>query len=190
MNPDADTTPGWYAIRTHSDHHAEQLLTPEVNEIYFPKETILTTAGTPRTRPIIPHLLFIHTTRAKALQLEKRSHDTADRRPPLWIYRTVRGEDPRPISQREITLFKLLTAPDATRCEIFNKTDFRSGQRVRITGGIFAGHEGHIKRVRRNKHVIVEIEGICAIMLPFIHPDLLTPINTKITPANGRITQK
>ena len=48
---------------------------------------------------------------------------------------------------------------------------------MRVIGGQFKGYEGHVQRVKKNKHVIVKIEGVCLVMLPFIHPDLLEPID-------------
>ena len=73
-------------------------------------------------------------------------------------------------------LFRLLTADDGTRCQVFNKTTLSHGSRVRVTGGVFEGYEGYVQRIERNRHVVVKIDGICCIALPFIHPDLLMTI--------------
>ncbi len=59
---------------------------------------------------------------------------------------------------------------------MYNKADFRPGQLVSVTDGPFRGLTGTVQRVRKNRHVVVAIQGICMIMLPFIHPDLLKPI--------------
>ena len=46
-----------------------------------------------------------------------------------------------------------------------------------MIGGPYKGYEGYVQRVRKNKHVIVKIEGVCMVILPFIHPDLLQPVS-------------
>ena len=95
----------------------------------------------------------------------------------FWIYRYPTDNTIRPIPPHAISLLRLLTADDTTRCEIFNKKDFRENEHVRITGGIYKGYEGYVQRVRKNRHVIVKIEGVCLVMLPFIHPDFLESID-------------
>ena len=47
------------------------------------------------------------------------------------------------------------------------------GQRVRITNGVFFGVEGQVKRIHKNKRVLVTVEGISSVMLNFVPRDLL-----------------
>ena len=42
------------------------------------------------------------------------------------------------------------------------------GQRVRVTEGYFAGVEGVIKRIKNNKHVVVQIDGIAAVAITYV----------------------
>ncbi len=165
--------PHWYAIRTKQDSIASQMLTEKCEEVYYPRETVRTKTGIIRTRAIIPHVIFILTTHEKALELEKESQEGTSKIPRFHIYRNIDGSDIQPIAEKQMKLLKLLTSPDTSGCEIFTKTDFRRGEQVRVTGGIYEGYTGTVQRVKKNKHVIVEIEGICLVMLPFIHPDLL-----------------
>ena len=44
----------------------------------------------------------------------------------------------------------------------------KEGKRVRIEEGTFAGVEGVIKRIKKNKHVVVQIEGVAAIAIAFV----------------------
>lgn len=171
MNQTADTQ--WYAIRTRNETRAEEILGRECAEVYCPKEEIRTPEGKTRTRVLLPRVLFIRTTRRHALELEEQSRRIDSGIPPFWIYRYIKGEEIQPIGEAQIHLLHLLTAPEPEKCEIFTKTDFRPGALVRVTGGPYKGNVGTVQRVRKNKHVIVRIEGICMIMLPFIHPDLL-----------------
>lgn len=166
----------WYAIRTPKDSEVERMLAAECDEVFFPKEYITTTSGAKRLRPVIPHVLFIRTTEQNAIALETRGRDTSDSMLPFWIYRYSKNGKIQRIADYEIALLRLLTAQDSTKCEIYGRTDYECGQYVRIKAGSFAGLTGYVQRVKKNKHVIVRIEGICSIMLPFIHPDLLEVI--------------
>ena len=46
----------------------------------------------------------------------------------------------------------------------------REGDRVRITGGVFAGVEGVFLRVKGDRRVVVSIEGVMAVATAFVHP--------------------
>lgn len=166
----------WYAIKTHQDFRAEQQLRPLVEDLLFPTREVRLESGQRRTRAVIPRVLFIRTTEENALQLEHNGRLHPELSVPFWIYRYPTDSRIQEISEESIRLLRLLTAEDTTRCEIFTKKDFKEGQQVRVTGGPFAGYQGTITRVKKDRHVIVKIEGICLIMLPFIHPDLLEKI--------------
>ena len=47
------------------------------------------------------------------------------------------------------------------------------GKKVRIKAGTFAGVEGTIKRIKNNRHVVVQIEGVAAVAITFVPPALL-----------------
>lgn len=166
----------WFAIRSRQAFKAEEQLKCYCDEVFFPLETIRTQDHTERHRALIPRVLFIKTTRSKALELERRSRKNPESVIPFWIYRYPTDLNIQVISPHSIALLRLLTSADSTKCEIFNKTDFRENERVRVTGGPYQGYEGFVQRVKKNKHVIVKLEGICLIMLPYIHPDLLEPV--------------
>ena len=47
---------------------------------------------------------------------------------------------------------------------------------MRINEGAFAGVEGVIKRIKRNKHVVVQIEGVTAVAITFVPSSYLSII--------------
>lgn len=53
---------------------------------------------------------------------------------------------------------------------------FHQGDKVRVTEGIFKGLEGHIKRIRHDRRLIVTIEGVAAFATGFIPPSFLEKI--------------
>ena len=167
----------WFAIKTRQDFRAAETLKSHCDEIFFPREVVKTSARRKRERAIIPHVLFIKTDRETALSLEQNGREHPELSVPFWIYRYPGNRRIQVVPQSSINLLRLLTADDTTRCEIFTKQNFKENQRVKVTGGRFQGYEGYVQRVKKNKHVIIKIEGICLVMLPFIHPDLLEPID-------------
>ena len=167
----------WFAIKTRQDFRAEAELSPILDDVLLPKETIREHGKKNRQKAIIPRVLFIKTTRSRALELEKQGREHPERSVPFWIYRYPKDNHIQAVSEGSIHLLRLLTTDDKTRCEIFTKADFKANQRVRITGGDFEGYTGHVVRVKKNRHVVVQIEGICLVLLPFIHPDFLKQID-------------
>ena len=48
---------------------------------------------------------------------------------------------------------------------------------VRVTEGPFRGAEGYVKRIRRDRRLLVSIEGIVAVATAFIEPQFLEEIS-------------
>jgi transcription antitermination factor NusG len=47
---------------------------------------------------------------------------------------------------------------------------------VRIIGGMFAGAEGVFVRVKGDRRVVVNIEGLVAVATTFVHPSMIEKI--------------
>lgn len=54
------------------------------------------------------------------------------------------------------------------------------GRRVRIIDGDFRGAEGVIKRIKNNKRVVVEIQGVAAVAIAFVPAIWLQPLEENI----------
>ena len=52
----------------------------------------------------------------------------------------------------------------------------KEGKRVEIIGGAFEGVTGVIRRVKRCKRVVVEIEGVTSVAIAFVPAGLLREI--------------
>lgn len=59
-----------------------------------------------------------------------------------------------------------------------SEVNLSKGTRVRITGGEFAGREGVFVKVKgaRDRRVVIAIEGVIAVALATIHPDLIEAV--------------
>lgn len=171
-----DTAANWYAIKTRSETNTQAFLESIGVKVYAPRTNMRKADHSSQISRhyIIPRVLLIEASEEEALRLEKESRGEERPVSPFWIYRLPGSDHIQPISAEGFNLFRLLTTDDPeTQCEIYCKTDFHIGQHVRVTAGPFAGYTGYTRRIRNNKHVVVEIEGLCAIALPFIHPSLL-----------------
>ena len=75
------------------------------------------------------------------------------------------------VSDREMNNFMLVTSHGDEQLEYLTYTDFfeKEGRKVQIIDGIFAGVEGEIKRIKKDRCVVVTIKGIAAvaIQVPF-----------------------
>jgi len=168
----------WYALRTPDTAAAELWLDGRAESIYIPRRTVV---RGPERRPavvaLLPHVVFARVPSADIAGLERAASSPGSPLAWLHVLRMPSDSRIRPIPEREMHLFRLLTAESsAERCELYGNPNFRQGQAVRITAGMFEGYTGHIRRIRQNRHVVVEIDGLCAIALPFIHPSLLAPL--------------
>ena len=166
----------WVAIKTRQDFRAAEYLREECEEVFFPTRKVQSPGKLTRERAVIPHVLFVRSRLSRLLELESKGRRHPESGVSFWLYRYPRENRVQEISDREIALLRLLTTEDTNGCEIYHNTDFKSNEQVRITGGLYAGYTGHVVRVRKNKHVVVRIEGICLVMLPYLHPDLLEKI--------------
>lgn len=61
-----------------------------------------------------------------------------------------------------------------------DELNLSKGTRVRITGGDFEGQEGIFLKVKgaRDRRVVIEIQGVIAVAMATIHPDLIEIIDS------------
>lgn len=125
--------------------------------------------------PAIRNLIFIHTNRS-TLDILKRELESSI--PIRYIIDKARK---MPIivpddqmkhfiaisnTQNEQTLYLTHIAPV-----------LRNGTRVRVINGIFKGVEGTIVRIKRDRRIMVNIDGVIAVVSAHIHPSLLEKID-------------
>lgn len=123
--------------------------------------------------PAIHNLLFVHSSRERLTELKMTDEDFSPLR-----YMMSRPLDPtiRPevlhIPNREMENFIRVASLTDDRvifldyAVVANKV----GRRVIITDGDFAGIEGTVKRIQKNRHVVIQLEGVAAVALAFVPP--------------------
>jgi len=76
---------------------------------------------------------------------------------------------------------RVASAPDDSVSVMAWNDDFfgKPGTKVRITDGDFKGVEGVIRRIKQNKRVVVELQGIAVAAIAFILPAFLEPLENR-----------
>jgi transcription antitermination factor NusG len=130
---------------------------------------------------IVPQLLFVRCP-AKELETFKNDHNDS-----FMIYRHfVYGEDGSkhlemaPISEKEMEVFILVTSTNEGRdASYFGEKlpEFSEGELVRVVDGIYKGATGIVRRIKRDRKLLVAIEGVAVIAISHIPMQYLEKIN-------------
>lgn len=114
------------------------------------------------------NMIFVHASQEEITQLKMFNAELSYLR-----YKMNASHDEATLSEvivvpdREMNNFIRATQHDDDRVEYLEYTDFidKEGKKVRIVDGDFAGVEGEIKRIRKDRVVVVCIRGIAAVAL-------------------------
>ena len=126
-----------------------------------------------REKPLVGGLLFVRCT-AEELRAFKFEHNSQ-----MLYYADPETRQPSPIDEAEMRSFIIATAPDReTRVEYLgeNVPDFRRGEHVRVTKGLYAGAEGWIRKIGSDRKLLVAVTGVAVVALSYIHPAYLEKI--------------
>lgn len=118
---------------------------------------------------VIGGLLFLRCREEEVLRF------AAERWQQAWLYRSCDGRRPAAIPEREMEVFRFVVTAGRDGLLLLgdDRPEYHEGDRVVVTGGPFKGAEGHIKRIRRDRRLVVTIPGVVAVATTYIHPSLL-----------------
>ncbi len=126
--------------------------------------------------PAIPGLIFIHDTRVVITDLKRQAAFNAMR---YWTDATAPADaEDRILTVPDRQMENFIRAVTANTDKVnyleYNAAFFsKPGQAVRITDGEFAGCTGTIRRIKKRRCVVVEVNGICAVAITFVPSDWL-----------------
>ena len=130
-----------------------------------------------RRQPMVSSLLFVCTDAAGLQWLEKLLKDAADAGRAIgFLYRTADWKTLAVIPAKQMEIFRLVTSAGTGGLDFFADDDitrFKQGSRVRVKEGPLKGAEGYIKRIRRDRRLLVSIEGVIAVATSYIPPEQL-----------------
>jgi hypothetical protein len=166
----------WYPMRVtyHRELKIKAALDTLQMENFLPmRYELVSSDGLPREElvPAIHNLIFIRSSKAELTAL-KQMNDIFE--PLRFMTRPVRhgvvqNEIIR-VPDREMENFIRVASVQDGTVKFLENTDYihMVGKNVRITGGVFQGVEGVIKRIKNNKQVVVRIQGVAAVAIAYI----------------------
>ena len=119
--------------------------------------------------PAISNLVFVRSTQERVTEL-KRTNEVLE--PLRYMLDFTNGDGPviMTVGEREMENFmRVATMTDDSVMFLDENTIVgKEGKRVKIMGGVFEGVEGVIRRVKRCKRVVVELEGIASVAIAHV----------------------
>ena len=126
--------------------------------------------------PAIHNLIFVHASQdvLTSLKMHRKEFDP-------MRYMTKTSADGHKellyVPDRQMEDFmRVASAQDNTVIFLDVRDSANMGRRVRITAGRFKGVEGVIKRIRKNKYFLIQIDGVAAVAITYVPADCLEPV--------------
>ena len=122
-------------------------------------------------KPAINNLIFVHSSRANITEMKMTRRELA---PLRYMMQPLLGADrytERPIivvpDKQMENFIRVASVEDDTVMYLDNDIN-KVGRHVRITDGQFKDVEGVIKRIKKNRYVVVQIEGVAAVAITYV----------------------
>lgn len=150
----------WYAVKVFWNRHKKLL------------EYLGQSGFESYTQNVIPALVFVRCTEFYITEMRRNMYET------LMVYSNPVTRVPARIPEREMQVFKLVTGLDGSGLEFLGDDlpVYHEGDLVRVKEGPFKGAEGHIKRIKKDRRLVITITGVAAIATAHIHPSLLEKV--------------
>ena len=143
----------WYALKVffNRTRRFEELLEPLVSEMYVPRNVIIS-------------LMFVRTSPTQIENIRQKWYGW------LMVYVSRPDRTPYIIPEHDMDVFRFVTSMADKNLKLIDPeaVRFKSGEKVRVTDGLFKGAEGYIKRIQGNKRLIVTIHGVVAVATSYI----------------------
>lgn len=130
--------------------------------------------------PAIHNLIFVHSSQETLTQLKMTKKEFS----PMRYMMKHSASSPQQseimtVPDDQMNNFMRVASVQDDRVIFLNYDELNKsmGKRVRIIDGYFAGVEGIVKRINRNKRVVVQIEGVAAVAIAYVHSSQLSLID-------------
>jgi transcription antitermination factor NusG len=129
--------------------------------------------------PAIHNLVFVHSTQETLTQLKMTRKEFSPMR--YMMKRSTadtKSSEIMTVPDDQMNNFMRVASVQDDRVMFLNYDELNNnvGKRVKIIDGYFSGVEGTIKRINRNKRVVVQIDGVAAVAIAFVPASCLTLI--------------
>lgn len=139
-----------------------------------------------KRKTIVASLLFFRGTVQDALQVKSDFErmlmvSSGGNLLQAMLYMTVDKKAPALIPDSQMKMFRMVCESGMDGLEFFSDesiVSFKQGDRVRVTmEGPLNGVEGYIKRIKKDRRLLVAIEGFVAVATSFIAPKYLEKVS-------------
>ena len=123
--------------------------------------------------PVVSSLLFVRAPQDRLKEIEACVKEKG------FVYKTADREDFAVIPDKQMAMFQLVCSSGAEGLDFFADDDltrYKAGDKVRALEGPLKGAEGYIKRIRKDRRLLVSIEGFIAVATSFIPPQFLEKV--------------
>jgi transcription antitermination factor NusG len=153
----------WYVARVkyQTEKKIKQFLERKGIEHYIPFQ---------EGKPVIPCVVFIRTDHQQAITLSVESNHA------ISYICDADTKKIQIISDKQMTDFMFLQDFSDKTLILPNPENLQGGERVRVTGGEFAGVEGELYRIQGHKRVVVRLEGFASVATAYIPREYLERI--------------
>ena len=165
----------WFPMRvTYNREMKIKKLLDELNiENFVPMRYAYVNTSVGKMKKLIPsirNLIFVRSTQNELTELKMSRADFSPMRYMTRDSIITNQKEIIHVPDKQMDDFMRVASITDDRVMILDNNDYinKIGKRVEITRGYFAGIEGVIKRIKRNKHVVVQIEGVAAVAITFI----------------------
>ena len=168
----------WYAMRAtyRREPDAMRLLEKENLGCFIPMQYKISIKKGKKVRALVPvvhNLLFVH---ARPSELKRVKSQVAY----LQYITDTRSGQKIIIPDNEMQRFIAVAGSYSDHLLYFqpDELNLSKGTKVRITGGDFEGQEGIFLKVKgsRDRRVVIAIQGVIAVAMATIHPNLIEVI--------------
>ena len=151
----------WYAIKVYYNRMTQlrEQLTVDGVKFFVPS--------------MVSSLLFVQASKDYLTQFEEGYRGR------LWVYRDLLTGKPSAIPDREMEVFIFVCTAGQQGLSYLgeDKPEYHQGDRVRVTDGLFKGAEGYIKRIKKDRRLVVSVRGVAAVATGYIPPQFLETIS-------------
>ena len=179
-SPSRETVAHWYAMRATYRRELEAMSRLKAASLgcFVPMQYHFRLRHGRRVKELVPvvrNLLFVY---ARPAELRR----VKDELPYLQYITDTRSHEKIIIPDVQMRHFIAAAGTYSDQLLYFRpeEVNLSKGTRVRVTGGDFAGREGVFVKVKgaRDRRVVIAIEGVIAVALATIHPDLIVPVES------------
>ena len=168
----------WFAIRV--TYNREMKVKRELDSLhienFLPMKHRMVTRGERKVKELVP---AIHNLIFAYISKENLKDYKATTTLPIRYIMNRETREPVVIPEYQMKNF-IAVAGNQSEHVVYlepNIANFKKGDKVKITGGVFEGTEGYFMRIKGDRRVVVCINGIAAVATAFVHPSLVEIIN-------------